>query len=72
MSVLPCAGDDWSTFLEFFGDHVDEFHFCDIGGQYEDLGILKSTSPFADAPYLRGPEPNKALYCSFKSFLVMQ
>jgi hypothetical protein len=48
----PCAGADWRTFLEFFGDHVDEFHFCDIGGQYEDLGILKSISPFADAsPY---------------------
>ena len=49
----PCAGSDWGPFLEFFGNHVDEFHFCDTGDVnsgdgYEDLRILKSRSPFAD------------------------
>ena len=34
--------------------------------------IAKGADPVADARYLRGPKPNKALYCSFKSFLVMQ
>jgi hypothetical protein len=41
----PCAGSDWSPFIERFGDHVGEFHFCDVG--YENLQDLASRSPFS-------------------------
>lgn len=39
----PVAGFDWSEFLLRFGDHIDEFHFCDIT---YNLSTLRS--PFAN------------------------
>lgn len=25
----PCAGNDWSEFLDHFNNYIEEFHFCD-------------------------------------------